>query len=1324
MTGPRLAPPRVPSGKLPVQAPPELQPNDGGMGILGSLLPMLGSVGAIVMVTMSNQSVTGLLTGGMFLLSSLGFVAVNGWRQRSQRQAATLGERREYLAYLTELRQTVRVAARQQRRAANWHLPAPSALPYIAEERTRVWERGMNDPDFLSVRVGTSDQPLCISLEAPELPPLAQLDPVAASAAHRFMLTHEIQKNLSLGITLRDYARVEITGDETESRGLARAMLLHIATMHDPDTVQIVIAADAAVLPQWEWAKWMPHTHSRTVRDGLGAARMIGSQLSELEDMLPAEVRERPRFARDGSGAKVPHIVILTDGVTNSFNDVLVSGDGVQGVTVIDLPSRWGDLDDPNALRIAFAPGDKGSRAELVSLQVPARPFEADAISIVEAEATARRLIALYSGGTTITKKKSSTDQAELVELLGLPDVRDLDLDAAWSPRLERDRLRVPIGQTEDGSPLILDIKESAQQGMGPHGLIIGATGSGKSEVLRTLVLALAMTHSPDQLNFVLVDFKGGATFAGMADMPHVSAIITNLGEEISLVDRMQDALQGEMVRRQELLRATGPFANVADYEKARRGGRTDLAPLPALLIVADEFSELLSAKPEFVDTFVNIGRLGRSLQVHLLLSSQRLEEGKLRGLDTHLSYRIGLRTFSAAESRTVLGVPDAYHLPTQPGAGILKSDTETMTQFRAAYVSGPPPRRRRRAASGSAQSTGSTAVELFTAAPVWRAESTVEEPEVVVDAEPEEKRNTFEIAVEMMSGRGPAAHQVWLPPLETPATLDQLFGDLAEDPALGLISPRWRKAGALTVPLGIVDVPLEQRRETLAISLGGAAGHMAIVGAPLSGKSTLARTALVALALTHTPQEVQFFVIDFGGGSFTGLQRFTHISGVATRSEPDIVRRTVAEVTSLLNAREVYFRQNGIDSIDTYRQRRAQGLADDGYGDIFLMVDGWGTLRAEFEMLEPQIQAIAARGLTYGVHIIITASRWMEVRANIKDLIGTRIELRLGDPTDSEVNRKAAENVTAIPGRGLNENGLQMLTALPRVDGVDDASSLAGGIDDLVTRVASAWHGPAGPKLRLLPSRISHADLRAVAAAASADGSEPREILLGIDEANLAPFSIDPLEEPLLYLYGDADSGKSSMLRGVVHEITRLYGPTEAKIFVVDYRRALLGEIPQEYLGAYLTSHEMTEGGMSELAQFFQSRIPGSDVTPDQLRSRSWWKGAEGFVLIDDYDLVSTSQGNPVAVLAPLLAQAADLGLHVILTRRTGGASRAAYDPIIQRMTDLGATGILLSGNPEEGQLIGKVKAIPAIPGRAQIVSRDRGLVAAQLLWVPPNYQ
>ena len=205
---------------------------------------------------------------------------------------------------------------------------------------------------------------------------------------------------------------------------------------------------------------------------------------------------------------------------------------------------------------------------------------------------------------------------------------------------------------------------------MGPHGLVIGATGSGKSEFLRTLVLGLVMTHSSEQLNLVLVDFKGGATFAGMADMPHVSAVITNLADELTLVDRMQDALSGEMTRRQELLRDAGNYASIRDYEKARANGEP-LEPMPSLFIVVDEFSEMLSAKPEFIDLFVAIGRLGRSLGLHLLLASQRLEEGRLRGLESHLSYRVGLRTFSAGESRAVLGRARRLRAARRPGPGL-----------------------------------------------------------------------------------------------------------------------------------------------------------------------------------------------------------------------------------------------------------------------------------------------------------------------------------------------------------------------------------------------------------------------------------------------------------------------------------------------------------------------------------------------------------------------------------------------------------------------------------------------------------------------------
>ncbi|MDL5352861.1 type VII secretion protein EccCa [Microbacterium sp. zg-YB36] len=1332
--GPRLAPPSLPDGRIVLQPPPELVPSEGGSGILTSLLPMLGSVGAIVMVTLTNAGPTGFLIGGMFLLSSLGFVAVNGWRQRSQRTAQVLGNRREYLAYLADLRETVRVAARKQRRHGGWITPAPAALPFIAEERSRVWEREPGDPAFLLARIGTSDQPLSIALAAPELPPLAQLDPVAASAAHRFMLTHEIQHDIPLGIELDDYARLEIVGPQEESiRSLARAIVTGAATLHDPEDLIVAILAGEQQAAHWEWAKWLPHVMSPRVEDRLGPARMIAASLDDLEDMLPAQLRDRPRF---GAGEGVtPHVLLVIDGAEPGTGSPVVASEGMQGVTVIDLPQRWGELTHPATARIALAdaapPRITGSfrrgravastppaRAEFIDLARAAEPFTPDAMSIAEAEATARRLMPLRSRPMRVEDAPVAQGQRELTELLGLPDVRSIDFDRVWSGRLERDRLRVPIGQDTTGAPLVLDIKEAAQQGSGPHGIMVGATGSGKSEVLRTLVLALALTHSPEHLNFVLVDFKGGATFAGMASMPHVSAVITNLGSELALVDRFQDALQGEITRRQELLRAAGNFANVGEYEKARRGGRTDLAPLPALLVIVDEFSELLSAKPEFVESFLNIGRVGRSLHVHLLLASQRLEEGKLRGLDTYLSYRIGLRTFSASESRTIIGTPDAYTLPQEPGVGFLKSDTETLVQFRAAYVSGRPKTDPGDVVDETTSGVdGPAHIEVFTAAaqPVEAAQDVP--ARVIAPAAAVEERATFQIAVERMQGHGPAAHQVWLPPLSDPASLDELMPDLVEDPQLGLISPGWRAAGILTVPLGLVDVPLEQRRDRLVVGLGGAAGHVAIVGSPLSGKSTLARTLVSALALIGTPQELQFYVLDFGGGSFTAMQQHPHLAGVATRTEPEAVRRTIAEIESIVDAREQYFRRHGIDSIETYRGRRRRGDVDDGFGDVFLVVDGWATVRGEYEPLEARIQTIAARGLSFGVHVIITANRWLEIRASLKDLIQTRLELRQGDPTDSDVDRKQAANVpVGQPGRGLSPAKLQMLGAIPRIDGSSDPATLSDGVQDLIARVSAAWRGAPGPKLRLLPDMLPLDELRALAA------PEDRRLLLGIEEAQLSAFGIDPRVEPHLFLYGDSGMGKSAFLRGVVQEITRVYRPDEAKIFVVDYRRALLGEVPADYLGAYLTSHELATGGMNDLAQYFGNRIAGPDVTPEQLRERSWWKGADGFIIVDDYDLVATSQGNPLAVLQPLLAQAGDVGLHVILTRRTGGASRAAYDPIIQRFTDLGVTGILLGGNPEEGALIGRVKPVRAAPGRAQIVSREHGLVSAQLAFPPPT--
>ncbi|MDI6910505.1 type VII secretion protein EccCa [Nocardioides sp.] len=1318
---PRPERPELPTGRIVLEAAPRLDPSEGASGVLMNAIPMLGSVGSIVLVvSMSGTNGgRGLIAAGMFLCATIGFVGVQVDRQRTQRTRQVTGSRTAYLRYLSGIREVAREAADQQRRALTWQHPDPSALPALAGERSRVWEHATSDPTFLHVRYGVCAQPLSLELVPPESTPIDQVDPAAASALHRLLVVHRLQPDLPASIDLRAFDRIEVCGPEEPARSLARSLICSATAFHSPDHLAVAVLTSERHLAHWDWLKWLPHAQSGRLTDAVGPMRMVSTSPSDLAALLPPDLSERPRFGADERAA-TPHLLLVIDGGELPPGNHVVPPDGLHGVTLLDLPARWDELEDATRLRIQLTaePAADG-RHPVLALRLREEPIRAraDQCSVATAEALARRLTPLHTiaaGGAELGAGEIA-GAADYLELLALGDVHTLDPATAWRSRPARDRLRVPIGLGEGGSVVHLDIKESAQQGMGPHGLVIGATGSGKSEFLRTLVLGLALTHSPEQLNMVLVDFKGGATFAGMSELPHVSAVITNLAQELTLVDRMQDALSGEMVRRQELLRETGNYASVRDYERARAGGE-NLDPLPSLFIVVDEFSEMLSAKPEFIDLFVAIGRLGRSLGLHLLLASQRLEEGRLRGLESHLSYRIGLRTFSAAESRTVLGVPDAYELPADPGLGYLKPDQATMLRFKAAYVSGPPAGRARVRRDEGGRVQG---ILPFTIAEVLALDVAEPEPEPVVVEQPGDQESLLDLAVRRMAGHGPAAHPVWLPPLDVPDTLDDLMPDLTEDPRLGVVSPHWRRLGGLVVPLGTADRPREQRRDTLTVDLGGAGGHAAVVGGPRSGKSTLLRTLVASISLTTTPQESQFYVLDFGGGTFSPFVDLPHVAGVATRSESDVVRRIVAEVRGVVDRREAHFRAHGIDSIETYRSRRAAGRVDDGYGDVFLVVDGWGTLRADFDDLELELQQLATRGLTFGLHLLVGAARWADFRTAVRDLFGTRLELRLGDPMDSEIDRRTATLVpTGRPGRGLTTSRLHFLAALPRIDGSADVESLGDGVGDLIKRVAAAWTGPSGPKLRLLPEMIGLDDVRALAR----PGADDRRLLIGVNEADLGPVALDADAEPHLLVFGDGRSGKSALLRGYAREVMRTRTPEQAQLVVVDYRRSLLGEVPEEYLLNYLTSATLAQPAIRDLASYLESRLPGPDVTPDQLRNRSWWSGAEVFVLVDDYDLVATQQNSPVQALLPLLPQARDVGLHLVAARRSGGASRALYEPVIQSLRDLAMPGLLLSGSPDEGPLLGSHKPQPAPPGRGRLVTRDRGAEVVQLAWCEPS--
>jgi S-DNA-T family DNA segregation ATPase FtsK/SpoIIIE len=396
-----------------------------------------------------------------------------------------------------------------------------------------------------------------------------------------------------------------------------------------------------------------------------------------------------------------------------------------------------------------------------------------------------------------------------------------------------------------------------------------------------------------------------------------------------------------------------------------------------------------------------------------------------------------------------------------------------------------------------------------------------------------------------------------------------------------------------------------------------------------------------------------------------------------------------------------------------TYRQMRADGrVTDDPYGDVFLVVDGWFTLRQDFEALENTVRRIASQGLNFGVHLLMSTSRWSEVHHGMRDQIGTRLELRLGDAVDSAIDLRMAATVPNVPGRGLTQNKLHFLAGLPRIDGRSDPGTLADGIQQMVGMVAEFWDGEPAPEVQTLPAVLP-------ASALPRPEGDVR-IAIGLDEDRMQPVWHDFHELPHLTVLGDDESGKTNVLRHLAMSMMERYKPDEARIMLVDYRRRLFDGIPQEYRLGYSVSADSTAATVADAVAGLGPRMPGADVTPEQLRQRDWWTGPELFVLVDDYDLLSGHE-SPLLPLIPFLAQGADIGFHLVITRGAANVIRMSLDPVIRRMQETNTPDLALSCPPNEGPLLGNVKPRLLPPGRALLCTRRGGRLIQTAYREPP---
>jgi S-DNA-T family DNA segregation ATPase FtsK/SpoIIIE len=326
--------------------------------------------------------------------------------------------------------------------------------------------------------------------------------------------------------------------------------------------------------------------------------------------------------------------------------------------------------------------------------------------------------------------------------------------------------------------------------------------------------------------------------------------------------------------------------------------------------------------------------------------------------------------------------------------------------------------------------------------------------------------------------------------------------------------------------------------------------------------------------------------------------------------------------------------------------------------------------------------------------------------------MLQTRFELRLGDASESEMDFRAARGVPDVPGRGLTPDKFHYLTALPRIDGKPTSEDLSDGVDHLVAAVRDNWSGPAAPPVRLLPDELPVTELP------SPDGD--LRVAIGWDEQRLAPVWHDFATTPHLVVFGDTETGKSNLLRLFCRAITERFTPEEARILVADPRRTLREMVPASHLLAYTFTGADFRDVIRQGADALRGRVPGADIAPERIPRRDWWTGPRLFVLIDDYDLITSPMDCPADGLVHLLASGAEIGLHVVVARTTSNGVRGTSDPLIRRMSDLGSPGLLFSCPRDELGIFGDVRprALPA--GRAQLIRRRRGVELIQTALVP----
>lgn len=1173
-------------------------------------------------------------------------------RHRTQQECAQREQRDQaYEAYLREKEQFLR--NQQERNRAILDSRYPDSQKLIASGRgsgSLLWNRNRNQEDFLTLRLGTGRQPHAGKISIPKESFSMEEDPLA-QRPKQLRETYQTMDRAASLLDLSGTKLIGVVGSPEQMCALARTMIVQAAALHTDTDLKIAFLCRPEEVEEYSWVRWLPHTFVNGTKLRLVAGEDLERQnvLYTLTGVLRARQEQEGDQARQQK-MQTPHYLIFCTSETLLENEAISSylvSDKALGVTLVML---YGVMNRffKECRTVLQANGEQWERVHLDDAGSESNRFTLERVERQEAESFARRLSCL-----SLLEQEPESSLPDMVDYLELMEIRSLeqwDLVKRYKENRTYEQIAARLGVTAGNRPLVLDLHEKRH---GPHGLIAGTTGAGKSEVIQTMLLSLMFNYPPDQLAFVLIDYKGGGMANIFRNVPHLAGTITNLGGSAGEGESLDEAqtkralisVHSEIKRRQKLFQRY-QVNHIDQYTRLYRE-RTAQEAMPHLLLIADEFAELKREQPDFIKELISAARVGRSLGIHLILATQRPGGVVDDEIWSNARFKICLRVQDRQDSYGMLHRTEAAEITRTGRAYLQIGNDELFELFQAGYSGAPylPHEDGLRTLLDGVKLIGLDATPC------------VREKKQAVSDGPSQLSACLEyITEECRANQIPPTRKLWMPPLPNTLTLDAL---------------QQEQGTSLSVRFGLTDDPEQQSQYPTQITLPEC-GNILICGAPGSGKTTLVQTILFSLVSRFGSSALQIYLMDFSGQTLTAFQSVPHCGGVCFLGEEEKVCNLMRLLSEQIEERNRLFAQAGVGNYAGYTAVHPMPL-------ILVVLDGLAALMEQMPGQRESLFSLVREGGRCGIVTVLTANYSNEVHYKLRQNISTSIALQITESISyyDLFGMRPSVVPGAGKGRGLvqeNRRLLEFQAALPVSAGIDSERNLQ--LRQALDQVA-ARGGPQAPRIPVLPREAPYSAFFAEY------GGDADKIPLGYNLLTIRPVF---LEQSALFCF--AVSGETSRSVGrVLTNIAYAGARKGARLFVTEFGDGIA--LPE---GAHpelvCRDYESVRALLVELRLEFKRRVALRRESEEALKQE-----VPVYILIDQFTGLAEQIYNPanpeaLAPLAELLLQKGKgFGIYFFGGFDSTGSRQAMNRPLCKLFTKE-KQGIHLGGHLERQRL------------------------------------